>query len=150
MILKAVGILLLLGLVAGIVVGIGKSDFSSGVASAPPGVPVIMVLVNETPDSLVIGLRSKGGATVGEHVTPPTSAPTCERFAVQVIPGKPYVASLEVRDLRSGRRDTSAWFNLNFGAATRWEWIDTVRPNRRYGVLRLRDRNVIAQANCRS
>jgi hypothetical protein len=146
-ILRAVGILALLGLVAAMVFGIGKADFSSGLAPSLPTVPVTMLLTNETPDSLTIGLRSKDGAIVGQRVTPPSKTTTCERFNVHVTPGKPYFASLEIRDLHSGRRDTSAWFNLNFGRALWSGWIDTVRPGRRYGVLPVGDLNVLVEAN---
>src|SRR5690242_13806092 len=110
-ILKAVGILALVGLVVGILVAIGHTDFSSG-TSSPRGLPVSALVVNETSDSLAFTWRADSGELTGQDLIPPARASVCERFYAHAAPGRPYRASFEIRDLRSGQRDSSGWFRV--------------------------------------
>jgi hypothetical protein len=147
-ILKAVGILALLGLIVGMVVAIGNTDFSSGTASSK-GLPVTVLVVNATSDSLLFTWRSDTGEVSGQDVIPPAKGSTCERFYAQAAAGKPYMASFEIRDPRSGQRDSSGWFQLG-GYATAQGWVDTVRAVGHRGVVRVHDLNLLARSNCQA
>ncbi len=144
-ILKAVGILVLLGLIVGMIVALGHSDFSSGTTYSR-GLPVTVLVVNETADSLLFKWRSDTGEVIGQDVILPMKGSTCERFYAQAAPGHPYRAFFEVRDLRSGKRDSSGWFRV--GGQTTPGWVDTVRVGRRRGIVPVHDLNLLARSNC--
>jgi len=144
-ILKAVGILVLLGIVAGMCVAISKSDFSSG-SSSSDEVPVIVLLVNQTSDTL--SLEWHADTVAGRKVIPPSGKNACERFHVRGAPGKPWKAAFEIRNLRTGQRDTSGWFDVNVGRMNPLAWVDTVRAGRRRGVVPILDMNVLSANNC--
>lgn len=144
-ILKAVGVLALVGLVVGMCVNMGEMDFSSGL-SRDRGKPVVVLVTNTTPDSLVFKWSTKEGALNGTSVVPPHSADVCERFDARADVGKPYRASFEVRNETKGRQSvfSSAWLAVT-GTAV---WVDTVRENRRQTVKAVNDWNYVAAHSC--
>ena len=147
-ILKAVRIVAVVGLIGGIVIGVAHMDwdFSSG-TDAPRGMPVTVLVVNETSDTLLFSWRDKGQLFAGQHVIPPTKGGTCERFYARGAIGKSYRAAFEIRNKRSGQRDSSGWFLLG-GQGTPPAWGDTVRVGRRRSIIPIRDFNLLAQSNC--
>jgi hypothetical protein len=150
-ILKAVGILALLGLVAAIVIGIANSSsssFTSGgtVASPARGIPVVVLVFNQTSDSLSYELRSDSGR-IARDVIGPGKAGACENFHVLGTLGQPWKASFEVRNLRTGQRDTSGWFELNVPGPPP-TWIDTVRAGHEHGLRRYNDANLFSRSDC--
>src|SRR2546430_14817489 len=144
-ILKAVGILALVGLVVGVIIAIAHMDFSSG-TDASRGLPVTVLVVNETSDSLLLSWRDTG-AVSGQHVIPPMKGSACEHFYVHGVVGKPYRAAFEIRNPRSGQRDSSGWFLVG-GQGTSPAWSDTVQVGRRRGIFPIRDFNFLASNNC--
>jgi len=142
-ILKAVGILALLGLVAGMIIAIGNADFSSGTVSSR-GQPVVVLVVNETSDSLLFTWRSD--TVSGRNVIPPTKGSICQRFYAHAATGKTYRAAFEIRDPRTGQKDSSGWFQVGYPVTP--AWVDTVRAARHHGLRVVHDLNVLASNNC--
>jgi hypothetical protein len=124
------------------------SYMSSDLSPAVRGFPVNLLLVNETPDTLGITLRTRGGEVFERRVRPPGPGTSCERFEVHVNPGQAYTTQIEITNLRSGQRDTSLWFEINKGFVARPDWIDTVRTQGRHQVIRLPDASALGRAGC--
>jgi len=122
-ILKAVRIVAVVGLIGGIVIGVAHMDwdFSSG-TDAPRGMPVTVLVVNETSDTLLFSWRDKGQLFAGQHVIPPTKGGTCERFYAAAQSASPI-------ELRS-RFAISAPVNATRRAGFCW----AVKARRRHGA----------------
>jgi hypothetical protein len=106
-----------------------------------------VLVVNETTDSLLFSWRSDTGVVSGQRVISPLKGSTCEHFNVDGRVGKAYRAAFEIRNLRSGQRDSSGWFQVG-GRGTPPAWGDTVRAGRRRGIIPIRDLNLLARNNC--
>ena len=140
-ILKAVGVLAVVGVVVGMCRNIGSLDFSSGL-SEERGVPVTVLVTNDTPDSVTFTWATKEGALKGANRVPPHADAVCVRFEAHASTGRTVRASFEVQG-----RDVfkSGWFPVD---AQHKVWVDTIRVGRRQRAEVVRDFNLIASHPC--
>ncbi len=84
-ILKAVGVLALVGLVVGMCVNMRMPDFSSGLSGGH--LPVRVLVTNMTPDSVVFMWSTKEGTLKGTSIVPPNASNVCARFDAKADTG---------------------------------------------------------------
>ena len=142
-ILKAVGVLALVGLVVGMCVNMRMPDFSSGLSGGQ--VPVRVLVTNMTPDSVVFMWATKEGTLKGTGIVPPNASNVCARFDAKADTGT-YRAFFEVRNPAKGHESvgTSGWFAVTGSEV----WVDTVRVGKRQIVKRVNDLNLVAAHPC--
>ena len=142
-ILKAVGVLALLGLVIALLANLGKMDFSSGLGS-DRGVPVAVLVTNTTPDSLKLIWSTKGGASADTYAVPPHELNFCAPFTARASVGQPYGAAVEIQ-----RPGHGSFQSLLLELSGTGYWVDTVRVDRPNTFRAVKDYNWVAAHPCR-
>ncbi len=144
-ILKAVGVLALVGLVVGMCVNMRMPDFSSGLSS-DHAIPVRVLVTNMTPDSVLFTWSTKEGTLKGTSVVLPNASNVCARFDAKANVGTTYRASFEVRNPAKGHESVGT--SGRFAVTGSEVWVDTVRVGKRQIVKRVNDLNLVSSYPC--